>query len=58
MYDNLSIMPMALPLSAGLIIISLLCLKDQIVLYSSLVRIFFLGSLYFAYVSPVLLSRT
>ena len=45
MYDGLSIMTMTLPLSAGLIIIYLLCFKDLIDLYS-LVRFFFLGSLY------------
>ena len=43
MYDNLSIMTMAMPLS----IISLLFLKDLIALYSYLVKFFFLGSLYF-----------
>ena len=47
MYDNLSIMTMVLSLSAGLIIISLLFLKDLISSYSSLVRVFFLGSQYF-----------
>ena len=46
-YDNLSKMNIALPLSAGLMTISLLFLKDLIALCSSFVRFFFLGSLYF-----------
>ena len=47
MYAALSIKIMALPLSAGLMTILLLYFKYLMALYSSLVRFFFLGSLYF-----------
>ena len=46
-YDSLSKMTIALPLSAGLMTMSLLFFKDLTALYSSFVRFFFLGSLYF-----------
>ena len=57
-YDCLSRITIALPLSAALIIMSPFVLNDFIALYPSFVRFFFLGSLYFAYVSLVLLSET
>ena len=57
MYAALSIMTMALALSVGLMIISLFCVGELMALYSSLVRFFFLGFLYFCCVSPVLCRR-
>ena len=51
-------MTIALLLSAGLMTMSLFFLKDVIALYFSFVRFHFLALYIFAYVSPVLLSRT
>ena len=45
-YDYLSKMTMALPLSAGLMTVSLLFLKDLIAVYSSFVRLFSVGSVF------------
>ena len=46
-YDYLSKMNIALPLSAGLMTMSLLFLKDVIALYSSFVRFFSRLSVFF-----------